>query len=70
MIGTQPKQIGPVQNVLYSTKIIWKIQNHFGSIEGQGIVLLQIFQTMIAQHTVILEYFNTKEQANLAFQSF
>ena len=30
MIWTRPKQIGPVQND-------WRVQNHFGPIEGQGI---------------------------------
>ena len=42
MIWTQPKQIGPVQNDWYSTKIIWSVQNHFGPIEGQGIIYLVI----------------------------
>ena len=37
MIWTRPKQFGLDQNNLYSSKIIWTVQNHFGSIEGQGI---------------------------------
>ena len=37
MILPVPKQIGPDQNNLYPTKIIWLVQNHFGPIEGQGI---------------------------------
>ena len=37
MIWTCPKQIGLVLNNWYSTKMIWTVQNHFGSIEGQGI---------------------------------
>ena len=36
MIRTCPKQIRPYQNNLYTTKIIWPVQNHFGPIEGQG----------------------------------
>ena len=36
-LSTRSKQIGPVQNDCYSTKIIWLVQNHFGPIEGQGI---------------------------------
>ena len=28
------KKIGPVQNNWYSTKMIWTVQNHFGSMEG------------------------------------
>ena len=28
------KKIGPVQNNWYSTKMIWTVQNHFGSIGG------------------------------------
>ena len=41
MIWTRPKQIKPVKNNWYSTKIIWTVQNHFGPIEGQGINVLQ-----------------------------
>ena len=37
MIWTRPKQIGPVQNYWYSTKMVWTVQNRFGPIEGQGI---------------------------------
>ena len=37
IIWTRPKQIAPVQDDWYSTKIIWTLQNHFGPIEGQGI---------------------------------
>ena len=37
IIWNQPKQIAPVQNDWYSTKMIWTVQNHFGPIEGQGI---------------------------------
>ena len=37
MIWTRPKQIGPIQNHWYSTKMIWTVQNNFGLIEGQGI---------------------------------
>jgi hypothetical protein len=37
MIWTGPKQIGPVQNDCYSTKMIWTVQNYVGLIEGQGI---------------------------------
>ena len=44
MISTRPKQIEPVQNNWYSTKMIWMVQNHFGPIEGQGIKqLIQIY---------------------------
>jgi hypothetical protein len=43
MIWTQPNQIGPDQNKLDSTKMIWMVQNHFGPIEGQGIILLLSF---------------------------
>ena len=44
LIWTQPKQIGPVLNNWYSTKVIWAVQN-FGPIKGQGIsyVLLDLF---------------------------
>ena len=41
MIWTQPKRIGPVQNDWYSTKMIWTVQNHFGTIEGQGIKIMR-----------------------------
>ena len=41
MIWTWPKQIGPIQNDWYSTKMIWMVQNHFGLIEGQGISKLK-----------------------------
>ena len=37
MIWTGLKQIGPVQNDCYSTKMIWTVQNYVGLIEGQGI---------------------------------
>ena len=46
MIWTHPKQIGPVQNDWYSTKIIWTVQNHFGPIEGQGIKLNTVIITV------------------------
>ena len=36
----QPKRIGPAQNYWYSTKMIWTVQNDFGPIEGQGIIML------------------------------
>ena len=36
MIWTPPKQIGRVQNYMYSTKMIWTVQNLW-PIEGQGI---------------------------------
>ena len=36
MLWTRPKRIGPVQNDWYSTKMIWTVQNHFESKEGQG----------------------------------
>ena len=44
MIWTQTKQIGPIQNDWYSTKMIWTVQNHFGPIEGQGMRILQKFR--------------------------
>ena len=31
------KKIEHDQNNLYRTKMIWSVQNHFGTIEGQGI---------------------------------
>ena len=37
MIWIRPKQIGPVQINWYPTKMFWTVQNHFGSIGGQGI---------------------------------
>ena len=37
MIWTKLNQFGPDQNKLGSTKMIWTVQNHFESIEGQGI---------------------------------
>ena len=37
MIWTRPKQIVPVQNDWYSTKMNWTVQNHFVPIEVQGI---------------------------------
>ena len=37
LIWTWLKQIGPIQNGWYSTKIIWTVHNYFGPIEGQGI---------------------------------
>ena len=37
MIWTRPKQIGPVQNDCYTTKMILTVQNHFVPIEEQGI---------------------------------
>ena len=40
MIWTQPKRFGHDQNNWYSSKIIWMVQNHYGSIEGQGISVL------------------------------
>ena len=40
MLWTQPKQIGPIQNDWYSSKIIWMVQNNFGPIVGQGIIFL------------------------------
>ena len=40
MILTQPKQIGPVQDNWYLTKMIWTVQSHFGPIGGQGILKL------------------------------
>ena len=40
MIWTQTKQFGHDQKDLYPSKTIWTVQNHFGSIEGQGILLL------------------------------
>ena len=43
MVWTQPKQIGPIQNDWYSTKMIRTVQNHFGPIEGQGINALKQF---------------------------
>ena len=39
----KPKRIGPVQNDCYLIKMIWSVQNHFGSIEGQGISVLLNF---------------------------
>ena len=39
-----PKRIGPVQNNLYPTKMIWTVQNHFGPIEGQGISVANQFK--------------------------
>ena len=42
IILTRPKRIGPVQNNWYLTKRIWTVQNHFGSIEGQGTRLLKL----------------------------
>ena len=41
MIWTQPKQLGHDQNNLYPSKTIWTVQNHFGPIEVQGIMLLR-----------------------------
>ena len=38
MIWTQSKQIGHVQNDWCSTKMIWTVQNHFGPMEGHGII--------------------------------
>ena len=35
VIWTSPKQIGPVQKDWYTTKMICKVQNYFGPIEGQ-----------------------------------
>ena len=40
VICTHPKQIGPVKNNLYTTKMIWTVQNHFGPIEEQDKTLL------------------------------
>ena len=45
MILTRTKQIGPLQNNWYFTKMIWTVQNHFGPIEGQGITVMYIFRT-------------------------
>ena len=38
MIWTCSKQFAPDQNNLYLSKPIWTVQNHFGSIKGQGII--------------------------------
>ena len=43
MIWTQPKQIGPVQNDWYSSKMICTVQNHFVPIEGQGMMVMHAF---------------------------
>ena len=37
MIRVLPNRIGPIQNNWYSTKMIWTVQNHFGSLKGQDI---------------------------------
>ena len=47
MIWTRPKQIGPVQNNWYSTNMIWMVQNHFGPIEGQGIIYSFFIRTRL-----------------------
>ena len=44
MIWAWPKQIVPIHNDWYSTKIIWTVQNNFQPIEGQGIRLLHVYQ--------------------------
>ena len=44
IICTRPKQIGPDQNDCYTTKVIWSVQNNFGTIEGRGINLRGCFQ--------------------------
>ena len=45
MIWTRPKQIAPLQNDWYSTKMIWAVQNYFGPIEGQGLRFLSLVST-------------------------
>ena len=47
MILTRLKQIGPVQDNWYLTKMIWTVQNHFEPIGGQGIGENLIFKTLI-----------------------
>ena len=36
MICTWPEQFAPDQNNFYSSKTIWTVQNHFGTLEGQS----------------------------------
>ena len=35
MIWTRPKQIGPIQNEWYLSKIIWFVQNRFGAMKNK-----------------------------------
>ena len=61
MIRTRPKQIRPVQNDWYSTKNIWTVQNHFGPIEGQGIIskpLINAYQKTITFSNVFFHTFS------------
>jgi hypothetical protein len=56
MIWTHTKQIGPVQNDWYSTKMIWSV--HFGSIEGQGIcIMYDIRLVHVSFYDILGRYF-------------
>ena len=44
MICIQPKLFGTDENILHPSKTIWTVQNHFGPIEGQGIIVLLNFK--------------------------
>ena len=44
MICIQPKLFGTDENILHPSKTIWTVQNHFGPIEGQGIIALLNFK--------------------------
>ena len=53
MIWVLPKWIGPAQNDWYLTKMIWKVQNHFGPIEGQNIRLINFLGSSISSYLVV-----------------
>ena len=55
IIWTRPKWIGLVLNNWYSTKMIWKVQNHFGPIEGQGINLTPLL--IFRQNSAFAQFF-------------